>query len=113
VVRAAKPPFARTSRMLMRAGDGGIHAHVPADQLIHIGLALQLGQDPLPRAVALPSSEQSIDGLPRAVAFGHVPPMRTGPASPPDAIDELTLRVRRWPPTLIPTGSNGSSFAHC
>src|SRR5207248_10544258 len=71
------------------------YRHVPGNQPLPVGPGLQLGQDPLPRAVALPAPQQAVDGLPRPVPSRNIAPRRTGTGTPPDAVDELTLGPQR------------------
>src|SRR5215217_5832850 len=84
-------PFAGPSGVLMGTGDRGIDADVPGDQALGVGLGVQRGEDPLPGTVTLPAPKQPIDGLPRPVASGHVPPRRPGPGPPADPVDELAF----------------------
>ena len=40
--RPARPPLPRTSSMLMRPGNGGVHRHVPGDQALRVRAACSL-----------------------------------------------------------------------
>ena len=81
--------------VLVRPGDGGVHAHIPGDQPLRIRPALQPGQDLAPGAVALPAAEQAIHRLPRPVGRRHIAPRRPGPHPPPDPVNQRALRVLR------------------
>lgn len=109
-VRLARPLFPGTSRMLMRPGHGGVDTDILRDQLVGVGIGLQVGQDPLPRSVALPPAEQPVERLPRAVSCRKVPPVRTRYRIP---LISVRLECFGGRPGFVPSGSNGSSFAHC
>jgi hypothetical protein len=82
-------------------GDGGVHRHNPLDQTGLGAGRLQAGEDRRPDAVDLPAAKQAIDGLPGAVALGHVPPRAAGPDAEPDAVDELPFRPARGTAGLL------------
>jgi hypothetical protein len=96
-VRSAGPPFAGACGVLVRAGDGGVHRHVPGDMTSRVGAGLQRSQDPLPGAVALPAAEQPVQRGPEPVAGGDVPPGRAGAYAPADPVDQPAA-ASRWPP---------------
>lgn len=98
--RLAGPPFTSTGRVLMRPRDGGIHTDIPGDQTSRVRAFLQAGQDPPPGSVSLPPPEQPIDRLPGPISCRHVPPRRTDPHPPADAIDQPAsgpFRRTTWP----------------
>ena len=106
--------LAGPGRMLMGAADRGVDAQVPRDRTLRVGQGLELGENPVPGAVSLPSAEQVVDPAPRSVFDGDVPPWNTGPDTEPYAVDQLPPRPDGRPPcpgTLF--GNNGSSTAHC
>lgn len=51
----------------------------------------QVGEHVGPRAIATPAPEATVDGFPRALAFGNVPPGRAGVQSPQDAVDQALM----------------------
>src|SRR4029453_1021091 len=104
VLRVAAPPFAGASGVLVGAGDGGVHADLPGDQPLGVGLSLQGGEDPLPAAVTLPAPKQPIPRLPWAVAGGYVPPRCPRPGAPADPVDQLAFAPPGWPAGLPARG---------
>jgi hypothetical protein len=78
--------------VLMGAGDGRVHRHDPLDQPGLGAQGLQAGQDRRPDAGQLPAAKQAVDGLPGAVALGHIPPRAAGAGAEADAVDELPFR---------------------
>lgn len=108
----ADPPFRRPGGVRVSPADGGIDVHIPRDQTLRIGLGLELGDDPRPRAIALPPSEQVVDPVPRAVPLGHITPGRTSSGPPPYAVYQLPPSPHRRTAGLMPCGNNGSSRAH-
>jgi hypothetical protein len=113
VLWRCRSPFAGARGVLVGADDGGIHADVPGDHALGIGLRLQGGEDLLPGAVALPAANQPIDGLPGPVTGRHVPPRRPGAGPPTDPVDQLAFAPLRRPAGLDARGSNASSLARC
>lgn len=105
--------LAGPGRMLMGAADRGVDAQVPRDRTLRVGQGLEPGEEPLPRAVPLPSAEQVIDPAPRSIRDGDIPPRNTGSDPEPYAVDQLPPRPDRRPPRLLLFGNNGSSTAHC
>ncbi len=106
-------PFTGTSGVLMRTGDGGVHTDIPGDQPLGVGTGLQPRQDLRPDPGALPPAKQSVDRLPGTTGGWDVSPRRAGPRPPADAVDELPSTPPRRATWLFPTGSSGSSTAHC
>ena len=98
-------------RVLVRPGDGGVHGHIPGDQPLRIGPALQPGQDLAPGAVALPAAEQAIHRLPRPVGRRHIAPRRASPHPPPDPVNQRAPGCCGRP--RFPPGGSGPSTAHC
>jgi hypothetical protein len=101
VLRAGAPPIAGARGVLMGPDHRGIDADLPDDQPLGVGLGLQVGEDLLPGAVALPAAKQPIHRLPRPVAGGGVPPRLPGPGPPADPIDQLALAPGGWPAGLL------------
>jgi hypothetical protein len=93
-------PGAGLGGVLLRPGNRGVHAHLPADQPHRIGPCPQGGNDPLPHPGPLPAAEQGVHRLPGAIAVRHIPPRRTHPHPPPDPINELPFRPLRRPTRL-------------
>src|SRR5690606_31874628 len=96
-----RPPTG-SGGVLVRPGDGGVHAHIPTDQPQRVGPALQPAQNPRPDALPLPTPEQAIDRLPMPVTVRHIPPRRPSAHPPPDPVNELPLTPLRRP-TRLPT----------
>src|SRR3712207_8062768 len=65
------PPLFRSPR------DRRVDAHVPTDQPHRVRASLESGQDPFPGPVALPTPEQTVNGLPRPIPWRQVPPRRS------------------------------------
>jgi hypothetical protein len=94
-----RPPFyvsmARlatcASGVLVGAGDGAVHAHLPLHLAHRIGFCLRVGQQAIPGAVAPPTHETVVASLPRAVAGWQVAPGCAGPMLPEDAVDDLAM----------------------
>jgi hypothetical protein len=90
--------------VLMGSGDGGVHRHRPVDQPGLGAQGLQAGEDRRPDARELPAAKQAVDGLPGAVALGHVAPRAAGAGAKPDAVDELPFRPAGAAARLLPNG---------
>jgi hypothetical protein len=99
-----RAPLCGPGSVLVRPGHRGIHADLPGDQALGVGLGLQGGENPPPGAVALPAPEQPVHRLPGPVAGGHVPPRRAGAGPPADPVDELAFAPGRWPARLLAGG---------
>src|SRR6185437_9772518 len=85
-----RPPFAGTSRMLMRPHHRGIHGHDPLDGLPAI-TDLGMGQDLVPRPISGPPPQPLMTGLPRAITLGQIPPRSTRAQLPQDPVDHLPV----------------------
>jgi hypothetical protein len=81
----------RACGVLVGAGDGAVHAHLPLQVAHRIGFALRVGQQAIPGAVAPPTHETVVAGLPWAVAGWQVAPGRAGPKPPEDAAYDLAM----------------------
>lgn len=68
-----RSPFCGRPRCADGTADGAVHAGLPGDQALRADLGLEPFQDPFARPVALPSPEQVVHPVPRAVALSHVP----------------------------------------
>ncbi|TCO55670.1 hypothetical protein EV192_10792 [Actinocrispum wychmicini] len=103
----------RTRGMLMRPIDRGIHTHIPDDQPSRIGLRLQPGDDQHPHPGSLPTPKQPIHGLPAAVSGGTS--LQGDPTRIRHRIPSINCRLVHFGgrPGFFPTGSSGSSTAHC
>ncbi|CAG6392188.1 hypothetical protein SCOCK_150160 [Actinacidiphila cocklensis] len=88
--------------MLVGTADSRVHAHVPGDQTLRVGLDLQLLQDPLPGAVALSLAEEAVYSVPRAVSLGDVRPRGARSGTPPYTVDQLSTCLRPRPARLLP-----------
>lgn len=77
--------------VLVGAGDGAVHAHHPLQLAHRIGSGLHVGQQAISGAVAPPTYETVVAGLPRAVARWQVTPGRAGPKLPEDAVYDLAI----------------------
>lgn len=86
----------------MSAGDGRVHRHRPLQLRDSVGLALQLGQDPIPRAVLGPQVEPPPNRLPRRKLSRNVPPRRTRPEPPTDRLQHQTVITPPPPSTRCP-----------
>lgn len=93
--RPGDPLFAAAGRVLMGAGDGGVHRDVPGDQVLRVGSGPESFEDAVSGAIALPAAEESVHRLPRPVPFGQIPPRCAGPGAEPYPVDELPLGVHR------------------
>ncbi len=98
---SAAPLFPRPGGMLMGAHNGGVDVEVPGDQVLRVGLGLQLGEDPMPGSVPLPAAEQVVRSAPRPVLLGQVPPGDPGADPEPYAVDQLPTRPYRRPSWLL------------
>lgn len=95
-----RSPFRRPGGVLVGPADGGVDVDGPGDQALRVGFGLELREDPCPGSVSLPASEQVVDPVPRAIAFGHVTPRGAGPSSPPHAVYQLPPRPHLRPTRL-------------
>ncbi len=84
--------LAGPGRMLMSGADRGVDVQVPRDRTVRVGQGLKAGEDAVPGAVPLPSTEEVVDPIPEPVLGGNVPPRNTSPDPEPYAVDELPPR---------------------
>ncbi len=90
--RSAEPVFASSRSMPVSPGNRGVHADVPGDEALRVGLGLQLLRGPLPGAVTLPAAEQVVGPVPRPV------PLR-----------DVCRAHRRWSATVGPRSAFAAS----
>lgn len=84
------PLSPRPCSVLVGPADGGVDVEVPGDQVLRLRAGLELGEDPLPGAIPLPTTEQVLHPAPRPVLPGHVPPRDAGTDPEPYAVDQLS-----------------------
>jgi hypothetical protein len=58
--------------------------------------------DALPNTGGAPSPETPVDRVPVAVLFRHVAPRRTGAQPPENAVDDISIVLRRASPSALP-----------
>lgn len=92
-------PFAGSGRVSMGPTHRGVDVEIPRDRALRVGPGLELGEDPVPRAVPLPlpPAEQVVNPTPGPVLGWHVPPRDAGPGPQPCAVDQLPPRPHSRP----------------
>jgi hypothetical protein len=76
------------------------------DHLQSVRCWISLGQGvqhELPDAALGPTFELLVDGVPFAVALGHVAPLRPGPRDPQNPVQRAPVVQRRAPTTIFPS----------
>lgn len=82
--------------MLVGANDGAVDMmQAPVERALGVSLLLEVRQDAVPDAGASPAIEAGGYCLPGAVPLGQVPPGRSCPIQPQQAIDDLAMVLRR------------------
>jgi len=100
--RCLDPFFSRSGGDAGRTNIGAINEpEIPVDFSLFIQTDLQGFEDSIEGAVAAVAVEATIDGLPFAVAFGHVAPWCTRPKNPEHPIDDLTMVLPLSTATLL------------
>lgn len=86
--------------MVMSTHQGGVDRDHPLGNLA-VAATLQTSQDLLPGAVGRPGAMAAIDGAPRPILTGQIPPRRPGPGPPQDRVDHLPMRRPRPTPHAL------------
>jgi hypothetical protein len=99
LVRMFPRPCGRTAG----ANDRGIDKpEVVAQAAALFQVSQQMREDLGPGTVTTPTSEAAIDGLPRAIPIGDVPPGSTGMQAPQNTVKEaLVILQRTAAPTVV------------
>src|SRR5262245_28055382 len=83
--------LARTGGVLVGTHAAAVHTDDPLQLTDRVRLGLHMGQQPVPGAVAAPSNQPVVAGLPGAVPLGQIAPGRAGPQLPQDAVNDTAV----------------------
>lgn len=72
----------------MPAGGGGVHADLPGELSLLLGVSKQPGVHVRPHPACPEADEEVVDPPPGAVAFGDVAPRAAGPDPEEDAVNQ-------------------------
>lgn len=81
--------------MLMRAVDRGVHADCPVELTGSVSIGQELSMNPVPGAIAAESTVPLPHCLPRPELSRQIPPRRTRPEPPHDALNHTAMILER------------------
>lgn len=90
---SVRPLLTRPRRMLVRAYDRAVDAHLPDHCSDRIGLGLDVGEQAVPRPVPLPAHEPRVDGPPGTIPLAQVAPGRSSTPLAEDAVERRAMIV--------------------